>query len=140
MFRQPDWQVAIQSAAEFVRLRRSEDPKEYRRAAAESASIAVWVEVIEAYPDMRFWVAQNKTVPLEILHRLAGDPDSRVRGMVASKRKLDAETLGRLARDPDESVRLTVAVNRSTPADILEVMRSDPWSKIRARVTARLSG
>ena len=41
----------IDSAAEFVRLRLSSDPAEYRRAAREEAPENVWLEVIEAYPD-----------------------------------------------------------------------------------------
>ncbi|MGO4249462.1 hypothetical protein AB4Y87_19790 [Paenarthrobacter sp. RAF54_2] len=77
----------IQSAAEFVRLRSSEDPAEYHRAAHEEADVSVWLDVIDKYPDMRFWVAHNKTVPLEILELLASDPDVRVRSFVATKER-----------------------------------------------------
>ena len=75
----------IDSAEEFVRLRTSEDPDEYGRAAHEAASEATWRDVIETYPDMRFWVAQNKTEPLSILETLRHDPAERVRSMVRSK-------------------------------------------------------
>ncbi len=75
----------IDSAEEFVRLRTSEDPDDYRRAAHEAASDDTWRDVIERFPDMRFWVAQNKTVPLSILETLRHDPDQRVRWMVRSK-------------------------------------------------------
>jgi hypothetical protein len=44
----------------------------------------VWLGVIRDYPDMRFWVAQNKTVPVSILGVLAADDDQRVRSMVAT--------------------------------------------------------
>jgi hypothetical protein len=64
----------------------SDAPQEYRRAAHEEASLEVWREVIRDQPDMRFWVAQNKTVPLEIPEELRWDPDERVRWMVRSKR------------------------------------------------------
>jgi Leucine rich repeat variant len=46
----------------------------------------VWYEVIDRFPDMRFWVAHNKTIPLEILERLRTDPDDKVQEMVRRKR------------------------------------------------------
>lgn len=76
----------IESADEFVRLRSSEDPAEYQRAAREEAAESTWLEVIDRFPDMRFWVAQNKTVPLSVLEILRHDADERVRSMVTSKR------------------------------------------------------
>ena len=69
-----------------MRLRTSEDPAEYNRAAHDEASESTWREVIERFPDMRFWVAQNKCVPLSVLEILRHDPDGRVRHMVTSKR------------------------------------------------------
>ncbi|MGF9754534.1 hypothetical protein AAII07_04985 [Microvirga sp. 0TCS3.31] len=76
----------IESAEEFVRLRTSTDPAEYRRAAHEEAAERTWIEVIERYPDMRSWVAHNKTVPLSILKILRHDADEQVRLTVTSKR------------------------------------------------------
>lgn len=76
----------IESAEEFVRLRTSDDPAEYNRAAQEQATESTWHDVIERFPDMRFWVAQNKTVPLSVLEILRQDPDDRVRHLVTSKR------------------------------------------------------
>jgi hypothetical protein len=75
----------IESAEEFVRLRTSEDPTEYRRAAHEEALESVWFEVIDQFPDMRFWVAQNKTVPLAVIELLRHDTDPKVRSMVRAK-------------------------------------------------------
>lgn len=60
----------IDSAEEFKRLRESEIHEEYHRAATDEASIEVWSEVLKKYPDLAFWVAQNKTIPLEILYTL----------------------------------------------------------------------
>jgi hypothetical protein len=76
----------IESAEEFVRLRTSEDRSDYNRAALEDASESTWRDVIERFPEMRFWVAQNKTVPLAVLESLRQDPDERVQHMVTSKR------------------------------------------------------
>jgi hypothetical protein len=90
----------IESAEEFVRLRTSEDPSEYARAAHDEATVETWRDVIERFPHMRFWVTQNKTVPLVILEELRSDPDKRVRSMVRAKRSWarahleDAERLG----------------------------------------------
>jgi len=76
----------IESADEFVRLRTSEDPADYGQAAHDEAEEATWHEVIDGFPEMRFWVAQNKTVPLSILERLRQDADERVVPMVRMKR------------------------------------------------------
>ena len=76
----------IESADEFVRLRLSDDPQEYGRAASDEAAEATWLDVIERFPDMRVWLAQNKTVPLTILEVLGEDPDERVVWTVRRKR------------------------------------------------------
>jgi len=75
----------IASTEEFLRLRTSEVPEEYWRAAHDEASEETWLEVIDRFPEMRFWVAQNKTVPLVVLEILRHDKESRVRSMVRSK-------------------------------------------------------
>ena len=110
----------IESAEEFVRLRESDWPEDYRRAAHEEAPLEIWLKVIEDYPQMRFWVAQNKTVPLRILEILARDPDPHVRGMVASKRKLTPEIQLILADDPDDGVRDRLANNAKATRQALE--------------------
>jgi hypothetical protein len=128
----------IESAAEFVFLRTSEDMALYQRAAQESASEEVWREVITTYPEMKFWVAQNKTVPLSILDILSRDPNSSVRLMVAQKRKAGAEILERLAQDIDEGVRRAVALNAKTPIPILQRLLRDPGAEIAAIARNRL--
>lgn len=75
----------IETPEEFRRLRESENPEEYRRASHDVAPVEVWLEVIRRWPDMRFWVAQNKTVPVSVLEVLADDPDETVRDMVLRK-------------------------------------------------------
>ncbi len=131
--------MTILSANEFVRLRYSEDPEDYRRAASESAPLTVWLEVIERYPDARVWVAQNKTVPIEILEALVGDSDARVRHAVAMKRKLTPALLVQLSLDDDESVRMRVAMHRNTSRETLEGLQSDSWDRVRETVRERLA-
>src|SRR5690242_18503207 len=123
--------AVINSAKEFLDLRNSDDPDEYNRAAREEAPGEVWHDLISGYPDSRFWVEQNKTVPLEMLQALAANKDVRVRSMVAMKRSLDKRTQQLLARDEDSAVRMCVARNKRTSRDVLESMTDDPWEEIR---------
>lgn len=116
----------IETPEAFVRLRASQDPADYGRAAHDEAPIAVWMAVIAGWPDMREWVAHNKTVPLEVLCVLAADPCARVRRAVAVKRKLDRDLFERLSGDGDEGVLRALFHNAKVPADL------------RARVAARL--
>jgi hypothetical protein len=115
----------IHSAEEFVALRTSGDPQEYKRAAHEAAVDDVWFDVIDRFPDMRLWVARNKTASAAVLERLAGDPDPRVRFEVAMANRVDVDLLRSLATDPDESVRARVAHHKRTPVEVLAVLRQD---------------
>lgn len=130
----------IRSAEEFVRLRTSERPEEYRRAAAEDAPLTVWLQIVATYPDMRFWVAHNKTVPPAVLDLLAGDPDVRVREMVARKRSAGDALLARLAADPSPAVRRTVAGNPKAPAEVLAQLCADEDEGVARTAQARSTG
>ena len=90
------------------------------------------------YPDLAVWVAQNKTVPIEILQELASHSDSRVRHMVASKRKLSTDLFRSLSVDSDESVRKAIAYNAKTPREVLESLANEDWEEIRLHVSKRL--
>jgi hypothetical protein len=130
--------VTIHSADEFIRLRYSDDCADYQRVADEEASVDVWRDVIDRYPDARMWVAQNKTLPLEILADLVSDVHAEVRRMVAMKRKLTPELLRKLAMDDDETVRMRVAMHKNIAEDTLQRLRDDPWDRIREVVAERL--
>lgn len=121
----------IETAEEFVRLRTSTVGDEYRRAANDEAALPVWYDVIARYPDMRAWVAHNKTVPLEVLSELAGDSDPSVRRAVADKRKLTLDLFEALSRDPDASVRMRVAYNKKVPPKVIERLASDQDRLVR---------
>jgi hypothetical protein len=130
----------IQSAAEFIRLRTSSAKAEYDRATTEEAPIEVWRDLVKNHPDMKSWVAHNKTVPIEILEILATDRESDVRNAVARKRKLTRALFEKLARDADEGVRLAVAYNANTPDEVLKLLVDDPWDQVAAKAKARLAG
>lgn len=139
----------IKSAEEFVFLRfhkveaapTSKEIDLYQRAANEPATEEIWLEVIEKYPEMRNWVAHNKTVPLSILEILSRDKDPRVRHMVAMKRKIgqDISILKRLAQDPEDSIRMRIALNPKTPPIVLEQLLNDKWSEVVEEAQNRLN-
>ena len=130
--------VTIASAEEFVRLRASEIPEEYRSAAWGEASNEVWLEVIDKYPDHARWVAHNKSISLEVIRVLAAHPDDAVRSLIAAKRKSPTDVLWLLAKDRADSVRARVAFNAKTPRDILEFLLNDPWEDVQRAVQRRL--
>ncbi|EOR09703.1 hypothetical protein MMP65_13150 [Acinetobacter sp. ANC 3926] len=121
----------IKSAEEFILLRNSETHDEYMRAAYENASDLVWIDVISRFPEMREWVAYNKTVPLNILETLARDKNESVRATVAMKRKLSPELFDLLSRDNSEEVRHRIACNKKTPIYILKMLTNDPIMFVR---------
>jgi len=125
--------VVITSAEEFVRLRESEWSQDYQRAAHEEAPLEVWLNVVDWYPSMRFWVAQNKTVPIRVLEILARDTDPHVRGMVAAKRKLTPELQILLAGDPDDGVRDRLANNAKVTREALSESRTASLALLRGR-------
>ncbi|HEY0735209.1 MAG TPA: HEAT repeat domain-containing protein [Herpetosiphonaceae bacterium] len=128
----------IESAEQFIELRLSTDQADYHRAAHDEAPFAVWHRVIEVYPSFRFWVAQNKTVPVEILEVLSEDPDPDVRGMVARKRKLPEHLQLKLAADHDVTVRSGIAWNAKATKAVLEYLAHDVEPAIRKKVRERL--
>lgn len=128
----------ITSADEFVRLRTSEVMEEYNRAAHDEATDEVWIDVIARFPDMKKWVAHNKTVPLKILELLSRDPDPEVRWYVATKRKATPEIMSRLADDVEEGVRHRIACNAKTPQEILERLAYDSSLLVAGSARERL--
>jgi hypothetical protein len=130
----------ICTAEEFARLRRSDDPDEYQRASSEEAPLEVWLSIVERMPELREWVAHNKTVPLSILEQLANDPDSGVRATVAGKRKLSPALQWALARDPDPSVRERLAYNGKCLTEVLCLLSEDMETFVKMAAVKRLAG
>ena len=128
----------IGSASEFVLLRMSDNPDEYGRAARDEAPESVWMELVRAYPEMRRWVAHNKTVPIHILELLASDGDENVRFAVAQKRKLTADLFDHLSRDPSPQVRQRIACNAKTPPEVLHRLAADADKSVASEARTRL--
>ncbi len=131
--------IMITSAEEFYRLRTSEVEEEYNRAAHEETSLEVWLDVIEKFPEMRLWVAQNKTVPAKVLEVLSRDHDADVRSFVAMKRKLPEHIQLVLARDEDYSVRERLSWNANATDAVLRVLAEDAEMRIREKAKERLA-
>ncbi|MEM7012783.1 MAG: HEAT repeat domain-containing protein [Verrucomicrobiota bacterium] len=129
----------IETAEEFCRLRESLNPEEYNRAAHEEAPLQIWGEIIRARPDMRQWVAQNKTVPIKILEILAEEADSKTRLMVAGKRRITEEIALKLATDVDEGVRARLARNPNLPNSAIKLLRQDPSPLVRDALSPRIA-
>lgn len=127
----------IDSAEQFRALRRSEDAEEFHRAAHDEAPLEVWLEILARMPDMRFWVAHNKTVPAVVLQQLADDSDSRVRDMVARKRKIPETLQIKLAADSDPSVRAGLTCNAKLTPRVLAILVDDHDQMVREAAKRR---
>jgi hypothetical protein len=129
----------IKSADEFKTLRESENQEEYSRAATDEAPLEVWLEVLTKYPDLAFWVAQNKSVPVKILEKLTLNEDSKVRDMVARKRKLPENLMLLLAEDNSDTVRLALANNSKITKKVLNILVNDSWQEVRNKAMEKLA-
>ncbi|MFJ6573656.1 hypothetical protein ACIQNU_40290 [Streptomyces sp. NPDC091292] len=128
----------IETAADFVRLVESEDPVERRRSTCEDAPLSVWEALVTSRPDMRFWVANNRTVPDDILRMLARDNDWRVRHRVASKMSCPIDILELLSVDGHDSVASLIAGHPKTPTTALRRLLKYPWDQVVEKATRQL--
>jgi hypothetical protein len=127
----------IESAAQFRLLRESEIAEEYHRAAHDEAPLQVWLDILNQMPDMRFWVAHNKTIPIEILQILANDQDPQVRDMVARKRKIPESIQLSLSGDDDPTVRSALAYNSKIAPRVLAILLDDHDNLVREAARRR---
>lgn len=128
----------INSAEEFYRLRTSENNEDYLRAAWCEAPLDVWKEIVREYKDMHFWVAQNKTVPNEILEELTDSQEWRVRHMIASKNKITELMQKKLANDQEALVRGSIVRNKKVKLSVLELLINDDDEEIRSIAKERI--
>lgn len=115
----------IRSADEFIKLCSSQDPEEINRTLSDDAAIETWVEVIKKYQERRIDVAQNRTIPYEVMRVLASCDDPTARSLIAEKRRLAPDLFPLLARDRDETVRRTIAANQKTPLELVKILTTD---------------
>ncbi|HEV2611048.1 MAG TPA: hypothetical protein VGU61_12335, partial [Noviherbaspirillum sp.] len=92
---------------------------------SDNAALEIWVEVIENYPERRIDVAQNRTIPEEVMQILASFDDATVRSLIAQKRRLVPDLFPLLARDQDETVRIAIAANQKIPLELVRSLTTD---------------
>jgi len=130
----------ILNAEEFIKLRKSSNPNDYNRAASEEASIDVWLDVLNNYPDMKKWVIHNKKIPIKILDKLSRDFDPEIRVDVARKRKIiDTPIFKRLAKDKDENVRYALMWNTKLNFKMFKMIDSSGSEWFRKIYNERLN-
>lgn len=115
----------IDSLSHFVSLVEKDTDKARASLRGSEAMESVWIEILEARPDLVRVVTLNKLLPDSILRLLAKHPDSDVRTDVANKRRLPHDVFELLALDDDESVRARIAWNKKTPVEVLERLAND---------------
>ncbi|HCT78361.1 MAG TPA: hypothetical protein DGG94_19715 [Micromonosporaceae bacterium] len=129
----------IETVQEFIRLVNSADSADRKRAAWEEAQSSVWLTLIENHPEMRFWVAHNRTVPDDVLRKLASDLDWRVRDRIATKNACPSQILELLSHDENEAVASTVAGHPNTPTSALQGLERHPSGNVREKASRQLS-
>ena len=70
-------------------------------------------------------MAQNRTIPSEIMRILAAQGDEVVRSILAEKRRLPPDLFDLLSKDPSSLVRKKVAANKKTSIDIVRSLVGD---------------
>jgi hypothetical protein len=85
-------------------------------------------------PKIRESVASSYHAPLDLVERLAKDPDAGVRGCLARNEATPCDVLRDLSHDTDEMVRGWVAVNFFVPDDVMLALASDESATVRALV------
>ena len=129
----------IETVDEFIRLVESDDPAERRRAAWEAADLQVWMTLVTEHPEMRFWVAHNRTIPQEVMQVLAADEDWRVRDRIATKNSCPSDILETLSSDSHDAVASAVAGHPNTPISALRRLAKYPWEQVSSKAIRQLA-
>jgi len=85
-------------------------------------------------PKIRQSVASSYHAPVDLVERLAKDPDAGVRGCLARNEATPCDVLRQLSHDADETVRGWVAVNFFVPEDVMRELADDESATVRALV------
>jgi len=115
----------IETAQEFVFLCCSKNDSDIARSLSEEASLDVWTDLIFNFKSHQIDVAQNRTIPSEIMRILAAQGDEVVRSILAEKRRLPPDLFDLLSKDPSSLVRKKVAANKKTSIDIVRSLVDD---------------
>ncbi|MFF6815237.1 hypothetical protein ACFZAG_35935 [Streptomyces sp. NPDC012403] len=78
----------------------------------------------------RWRPADDFPLPADVLRRLAGDPDPRMRELAPRDPDLPVELIRRLAADPDPTVRQAAATHTRLPVRELTQLLADPSERV----------
>lgn len=109
----------IESLREYESILESDDVAIRLKAAPETASADVWLDILVRRPELAEEIAFNKHIPALVVDKLIESASACVRCAIAMKRGLELSQFERLATDDDESVRIMVTNNKKTPQSIL---------------------
>ncbi|MFS2164216.1 hypothetical protein [Variovorax sp. Varisp62] len=115
----------IKSADEFISLCNSKDESDIARSFADEAPLNVWEDLILNFRSHQIDVAQNRTIPYEVMKVLATQGDELVRSILAEKRRLPVDLFDFLSKDSSSLVRKKIAANKKAPADIVKNLAED---------------
>jgi hypothetical protein len=115
----------IKTAGEFIKLCSSNDLDDCEKSLSAEAPLNVWADIVENHPSNLIDVAQNRTIPDEIMLKLIESGNEYVRAILAQKRRLKVSLFPVLAIDSNETVRKAVAANAKTPIEIVQDLMSD---------------
>lgn len=118
-------EIVIVSATEFLKLCASDNPLDTQRSISDTASQDTWDELIKNHRYRWIDIAQNRTIPAEIVRFLATCDDSLVRAVIAENRNIPLDLFSELSKDVDEIVRRKIASNGKTPDEVLFALTSD---------------
>ncbi len=128
----------IESLKEYESILDSDDLAIRRKAATETATAEVWLDILVRRPDLAEDVAFNKHLPATILDILIDSSSAHVRSTIAMKRGLEHKQFEKLAKDNDDSVRIMIANNRKTPQPVLEELEYDSCESVSLAANLQL--
>ncbi|WP_144299058.1 hypothetical protein [Variovorax paradoxus] len=128
----------ISSAREFMLLCASQRESDIAKSLQDEAPFKVWEDLILHYKSYQIDVAQNRTIPAEIMKALANQGDEIVRSILAEKRRLPTDLFHFFSRDSSPLIRKIIAANQKTPIDIVKYLTGDEDEDVASVARFRL--
>jgi len=134
---------------QLLRTEKAVDEKQKKRARSTSNPDELTLLAEDEDSGVRFYVAANRHVPLDVQLHLATDDEALVRSGVALsieydplasalQKKLKSRLALRLAADPQPIVRLSLVSNRKLPDEAYELLANDADPVIRQKLAENI--
>lgn len=128
----------VNSVEEFLNILDSDEELGTNESRLCHAPDNVWRQIIIEHPELKRWVAWNKTISYTILEILSEDNDPEIRWWIASKTKISIGLLERFSKDSNSSIRERIVFNSFTPVHILKELSLDTDADIAENARRRL--